>query len=234
MASEAALSLVEEMSDSAIREGGGDVVARRVYGVIQSFPEHEQLSEGQLADLNALLALVDHADEVLSEDKKILKAVKLIMLGKLGLFERAIAESTAIYEEEPDWTNAVGVANAYKRAGDAANAIRMFVKALEHDQEDISALLEIGDLHLERDDFSEALGFYERALHKDNQHPWAAPSALYCQYRLTKDDDNLTQLQAMAKAEDCECGVAGLLAQITGDAGAAHRAEYLLEKLEGA
>lgn len=231
MASEAALSLAKNMTDAAIHESGGDDVARSVYLLIQRFPEYEELSEGQTADLETLLAVVDRADEVLTEGKKILKAVKLIMLGKMGLFERAIAESTALYEEEPDWTNAIGVANAYKRQGDAKNAIRMFIKAIEHDKEDISALLEIGDLYLEQEGFAEALGYYEKALHKDNGHPWAMPSALFCQYRLTQGEDTLAQLQGIANAEDCECGVAGILAQITGDTGAAPRAQYLLEKL---
>src|SRR5262249_3449715 len=107
-----------------------------------------------------------------------------MLLSKNGRYEEALALTEYRYRQAPNWERAVAAANAARRAGDLERATAMFAKGAEHDPDDVTCFLEIGDIRLEQDRCADALVAYEKALAKDAKHQWALPSAFYCRHRL--------------------------------------------------
>jgi tetratricopeptide (TPR) repeat protein len=159
-----------------------------------------------------------------------------MLLSKIGRYQEAVEATQARYQELPNWETAIAVANAARRAGDLELAVTMFLRATEHDPEDITCWLEVGDIRLEEERFAESLQAYERVLAVEGDHAWALPSAFFCRWRLQGQSNWLQSLQELANQEGCTCGMEGCLTQLFGGYGSADgiaRAEYLLEKLGG-
>lgn len=158
-----------------------------------------------------------------------------MLLSKNGKHSEALSLSEEHYQREPSWTNAVALANAARRAGNIDYALHMFAQAAHHDPTDVSSWLEIGDIHLERSEFSDALKAYETALSKQAFNQWALPSVFYCRHHLGVEGNWLASLQEFANQEGCTCGLQDCLTELLGIYGSADgiaRAEYLLAKLE--
>lgn len=158
-----------------------------------------------------------------------------MLLSKNGQYEAALAMTEQQYREAPDWTSAVAVANAARRAGNLERAIAMFTAAGRHDPDDVSCWLEVGDIHLEQQRFAEALEAYELVLAKERDHQWALPSAFYCRHRLGIVGQWLASLREVANQEGCTCGMQGCLQAVLGGYGSDDgiaRASYLLDKEE--
>ena len=158
-----------------------------------------------------------------------------MLLSKNGRYEEALSLTSERYRQQPNWDTAVAAANAARRAGDLETAVTMFTKGTEHNPNDDTCLLEIGDIRLEQDRFAEALAAYERALEIIEHHAWALPSAFYCRERLKIEGNWLASLREVANQEGCTCGMQGCLTSIFGGYGsedAIARASYLLDKLD--
>ena len=154
-----------------------------------------------------------------------------MLLSKNGRFEEALAFTEERYRQAPGWETAVALANAARRAGDLDHAVSMFSKAAEHDPDDLTCWLEVGDIRLEQDRNDEALAAYEQALAHDDKHPWALPSAFYCRHQIGVEGDWLASLREVANQEGCTCGLEGCLTSILGGYGSGEsitRAQYLL------
>ena len=124
----------------------------------------------------------------------------------LARIERQVAPDLALaaerYTRDPNWNTAVASANALRRAKRFDEALAMFQKATEHDPEDLTANLDIGDMLIDAERYAEALASYERTLAEDPEHPWALPSAQFCRF-MTGDADYLLQI-SVADSEDYE------------------------------
>jgi tetratricopeptide (TPR) repeat protein len=159
-----------------------------------------------------------------------------MLLSKNGRHDEAAAWTAERYRQDPSWQTAVAAANAARRGGDPDRAAALFAKAAEHDPDDVTCFLEIGDIRLEQDRWADALASYEKALAKDARHQWALPSAFYCRHRLKMKGKWLASLREVANQEGCTCGLEGCLTAMLGGYGSSQgiaRAEYLLAKIDG-
>ena len=205
---------LDGLDDSTIQELDVAVVVRRVASQVQGLPDRG-LDGRQKSQLLRALEVVERAERLHGGNEQLF-TLKLMILGKAGRFEEAIGLARRAYAESPDWATAITAANALRRAGDREGAAEMFRAAARHDPADVSALLDLGDLFLEGEQWEPALKSYEEALGREKGQPWAVPSAHYCRYRLTGDKRWLRKLRALAEEPADECGVAGLLARMMG------------------
>ena len=120
---------------------------------------------------------------------------------KAGMFDKALATVRPIMESSPNWHAATALGLILRQQGKVEEAEQAFEKALSLDPDDISARLEAGDTYFERGQWQRALKWYENVLSLQPQHPWAAPSATFCRWRLTNEDRYLHDRLAMAKGE---------------------------------
>lgn len=162
-----------------------------------------------------------------------LHGLKVMTLRKLGHYEEAIAEAITGYKQEPGWHTAVAVANAARYGGNVVQTIRYLVRAARHDQTDVTALLDLGDIFLEAERWHTALKFYERSLAISAKHKWATPSAEFCRYKISGDKQHLRKLKTMVKGYSDSCGVDQVLSGCGNHTrlDRAQRAFYLLGKL---
>lgn len=121
---------------------------------------------------------------------------------KAAMFNEALAVVRSAMDKAPSWHTATALGLVLRQQGKPQEAEQAFKKALELAPDDISARLEAGDTYFERGQWQPALTWYESALNRQSQHPWAAPSALFCRWRLTGEDQHLQELLAMAKGEE--------------------------------
>ncbi|MCL2849100.1 MAG: tetratricopeptide repeat protein [Micrococcales bacterium] len=139
-----------------------------------------------------------------------------MLLSKNGQYTEALELAKAQYDQNPTWNTAGAVANAARRLGDLDYAVQMFTVAAEHDPDDDTCFLDIGDTYLEQDRWAEALTAYETVLAKDSAHQWALPSAFYCRHQLGVPGPWLDSLTEIANQEGCTCGLADCLSQVFG------------------
>lgn len=205
---------LRDLDDERLRGLGSEGVARRLQPLATSFPDPSRGDDVQ-ADLERLLDVLDRAERLLGKDPDLF-TIRLMVLGNAGRADQALALAREAYDQAPGWQTAGGVANALRRRGDAAGAVEMFRKAAAHDPEDVSALLDAGDLLLDTEQWAAALESYEEALAREPEQPWAVPSSAYCRYRLTGEERWLDELRRLAEQAPDECGVEDVLGQLFG------------------
>jgi tetratricopeptide (TPR) repeat protein len=221
---------IEQLTDSQLQGSASFDIASKLADIIERCPDGS-LSNDESALLVRSLSILDRL-ESLGQNNNRLLILKLMALGKLGRFDEAITEAEKQYQNAPSWHTAIGVANAYRRSGDIDRALEMFTAAADHDSKDVTALLEIGDLYLERAEWQFAIDHYERVLSRQPDQEWAIPSIHYCRYQQTGERAWLSRLEELASAPADACGVEGMLAQLTGSYSADQRrlrAQQLLE-----
>jgi tetratricopeptide (TPR) repeat protein len=201
--------------------------------LLRRYPEADQLTEQQKKYLQSALRQMRRAERLLGFDEKLL-VLRLMALGKLGRFAMVVREAKAAHEAHPGWHTAVAVANALRRSGRPLEAVPYFRLASRYDAQDVSALLEIGDIYLIAGQWKPAINAYQRALRRRPHHSWAVPSIAYCRYRVTGDGKFLTRLRRLARSRGDSCGAANFLAALKGDHGPgsrSRRAQQLLAVL---
>lgn len=162
------------------------------------------------------------------------EVLRPMLLSKNGRYEEALSFAEQRYQQSPNWETAVAVANAARRAENLEHAVAMFRRGAEHDPDDLTCFLEIGDIRLELSQYAEALAAYEQALGKDPRHQWALPSAFYCRHRLGIDGNWHASLHEIVNQQACTCGLAGCLTSLFAGFDShrgIERATYLLRKL---
>ncbi len=216
-----------------LRETGADPVVLTLGQHVQTFPENADLTPEQRGLLVQVLKAIQRIVKKHGQSEKSL-VVEMMTLGKLGRFDEAVKRARQEFEESPTWATAIAAGNACRRAGNLQAAVEMFAAAADLDKEDVTALLEVGDIELEAGRLSEALAAYEAALGREKAHAWAEPSAWYCRYRLTNEKKWLKKLQKVASEAEDECGVESALAELFGGYSSEKRrarSAYLLQKL---
>jgi tetratricopeptide (TPR) repeat protein len=226
------LEAIEGKSDEKLRWLGANLVAAQIGGIIKTLGEADSLSGADRALLERAVAMLERVQSLDANATKP-PAVKVIALGKLGEFERALREATAAHNASPGWGTAITIANVHRRMGNIEKAIAMWTIASDLDPKDVSALLEIGDAYLNQSNWQAAQTCYERALQRNPQDPWALPSIQYCKYKLTGDKSHLQPIKRRAGKKSDKCGVqsmlAGLLGTTSQEAGI-RRARELLDR----
>jgi tetratricopeptide (TPR) repeat protein len=219
-------------TDAELLQMRSNDLAQSVGRMVGECDELANQTSDQKRELAGALALIGRFESLgLKSDR--LFVVKMMTLGKLGRFDEAIAEANAAYVKNPSWNTAISVANACRRRGDLDKAIKMFELAATHDQKDASALLAIGDIHLENTRWHEAIDAYERAVLREADNPWAVPSLCFCRYRLSGDPSWLDRLREFSREKPDECGVADSLARMMGQSPPSQRrgrAKQLLQR----
>jgi tetratricopeptide (TPR) repeat protein len=209
---------------------------REIYYAAMEIPEpFADLSEDEKEQASGLLIRFEEleAEHGLLPHSELLRPM---LLSKNGRHDEALAVTEQHYRTTPNWESAVAVANAARRAGNLERAVAMFTKGAEHDSDDMTCWLEIGDIRLEQAQFADALEAYQKALAQDASHQWALPSAFYCRHLLGVEGNWLASLREVANQEGCTCGLEGCLTSLLGTYGSGDgiaRAEYLLSKIDG-
>ncbi|QDU04026.1 Tetratricopeptide repeat protein [Gimesia chilikensis] len=210
-------------------------VVRELYQTAMVIPEpFSELSMEEQEEAARLLAQFEELQQA-HDTVPYAELLHPMLLSKNGRFQDALTLTRDYYENARSWETAVAYANAARRAGDLDLAVTLFSAAAEYDPNDLTCWLEVGDINLERGQFTEALTAYEKALEKENSNQWALPSAFYCRHRLGITGNWLTSLREVANQEGCTCGMEGCLTEIFGGYGSSDgiaRAAYLLEKAE--
>lgn len=210
-------------------------IVRDIYQAAVEIPEpYASLSTDQKRQAGTLLTRFEEA-EAKHGALPHRELLRPMLLSKNGRHDEAHAETEQHYRQTPNWTTAVAAANAARRAGNLERAVSMFVRGAEHDPEDETCWLEVGDIRLLHERFADALAAYEKALAKDAEHQWALPSAFYCRHRLGIAGNWLASLREVADQQGCTCGLEGCLTSIFGGYGSEdgiRRARQLLGKVE--
>jgi tetratricopeptide (TPR) repeat protein len=199
-------------------------------------PEHPDTTQAQRRALAEGVEIVDRAVAVLGVHED-LGVIRSMMLGKLGDAAAAIENARTYHRRAPTWRTAATLGNALRRGGDDDGAVAAFREAAALDPEDVTSLLDAGDILLRAERWSEAARTYGDALARERDHAWAGPSACFARYRATGDRAALAELRSMARQPLDECGVGGILAQLTGgysDDQRIERAKALLAEVEPA
>ncbi len=178
--------------------------------VVVQYPEHNELRSQPRRWLERLVAVLNRFRAARTEDVH-LRTWRAALLRKLGRFDEALAEATKLYQDQPGWQTAVAVANVERHRGDLERAVEEFQRALLHDPEDVSARNDIADLYLERDDWPNALRWYEEVLEREKNHTWALPSAHFCRWKRTQDEQWLEQLGILTEGPQPNARAAELL-----------------------
>jgi tetratricopeptide (TPR) repeat protein len=106
---------------------------------------------------------------------------------RLGTLDDALGFAQRAYQIEPAWKNAIGVANVLRDQRQLDEAARWYRRALDHDPEDVSALLDMGDMFLDAGRLDDAIAQYEQALRKEADQPWATASIYFARFKQTGD-----------------------------------------------
>jgi tetratricopeptide (TPR) repeat protein len=210
------LTTLVALTDAGLKKRGLERAAQEAIELAHDYPEYPHPDQRQKRDLKKLGQFIQRVESLLGSDDRLFTA-KLMVLGKLGRFAPAIRLARKAYRVEPNWINAIAVANVLRRSGDIDGAAKMFLTAAKHNRRDVAAFLDCGDLYVDAERWAEALKVYERALKRYPTQPWAKPSVLYCRYRMHGDARDLRKLRAIAHRPPDECGVADMLAQLLGE-----------------
>ena len=101
----------------------------------------------------------------------------------------------------PNWHAATALGLILRQQGKCSEAEAAFRQALAVNPEDISSRLEAADAWFEFERWPKALAWYQKALATDPKHPWALPSALFCRWKISGDDEHLRNLARFAKTQ---------------------------------
>lgn len=113
----------------------------------------------------------------------------------------ALGFAREAYKIDPSWKSAIGIANALRDGKQLDEAAQWFRKALEHDRDDVSAHLDMGDMFLDAGRLDEALREYEHAERKQPDHPWATASMCYVRWKQTGDPNHKLALLRLTEGE---------------------------------
>jgi len=99
------------------------------------------------------------------------------VLRRYGQPERAIALARESYAAHPDFLSAVALGAALRET-DPEGAIRVYHEAAQYNPDEVSTLLDIGDLEWQCGNSAAAQAAYEQVLAREPQQPWARASLL--------------------------------------------------------
>lgn len=120
---------------------------------------------------------------------------------RLGKTDEAQGFAGQAYKIDPSWKNAIGMANALRDVKRVDEAAQWFRKALEHDKQDVSAHLDMGDMFLDAGRLHDAMREYEHAKRKKPDHPWATASMYYIRWKENGDPNQRLALLRLTEGD---------------------------------
>jgi tetratricopeptide (TPR) repeat protein len=133
------------------------------------------------------------------DPEMMLTYARIALVRKLGRLDEALAEAERGYQRHGGYHLANALAMIYQGRGDQESWLKWQRIALEHDPENVPLRLDLGDRYLDAGQFAEAARWYQEALEREPEHPWALPS-LYAARHLEGDARSRGQLEAYAAA----------------------------------
>ncbi|BBP81375.1 hypothetical protein PHLH8_10170 [Pseudomonas sp. Pc102] len=173
----------------------------RLFGrVIQRTPEAREATARDLANTRrwaVLAGRIRPADDFTAQ----WTMLHIGLLRRAALFDQAL-ELAGPVQARQDWHQATARGLVLRQQGRPAEADLAFSQAMQQQPEELSTYLEAGDTWLENQGWAQATSWYDQALALHPEHPWAAPSRDYCQWRASGDDTLLQRVIDAAKADN--------------------------------
>lgn len=145
--------------------------ARSVRGNVVDTDPRSRNVDAAIALSRALASMHPMHDEV--------TLLACILLRHRGRLDDAIALAERSFARTPAWSTAIELAASHRARGDIEEAAAYYEKGSALDPSDVAALLDLGDLLLERRRFDRASGAYRRALEREPGNAWAEASLLF-------------------------------------------------------
>jgi tetratricopeptide (TPR) repeat protein len=162
-------------------------------GLTVSDPDRRALLERGLPVIDRLTAAHPGSDLML--------LTRSVLLRKLGRLDEALAGAVRAVALRPTRPALVAEAMARRALGEVDGAVATFRRVLLIEPENLPVRLDIGDLLLDAVRPADALAAYDEVLERDDRHPWAFPSALYCRFLVEGSRRSLQQLRRLARTE---------------------------------
>jgi tetratricopeptide (TPR) repeat protein len=142
---------------------------------LQRFPGTLVEGEAERQELERLLRL----GELTVGDpdpEPMLAYVRVALARKLGRLDEALARAERAYQTYPSYHLASALAEVHRARGDEAACLHWQQTALGHDPDNVATRLDLGDFSFDHGRYDEAARWYEEALQRAPDHPWATPS----------------------------------------------------------
>lgn len=111
-----------------------------------------------------------------------LAGIASMLARRAGQVDEALQIARTSFERAPSWHGAVALANAARAADRWDEAEAAWGAALKLQPDDVSVRLDWADALLDRGDVAGARTLYRQVLDREPEHPWALPSALFCDF----------------------------------------------------
>lgn len=118
-----------------------------------------------------------------STDDFRLEFARSVMTRKLGRFDEAIRIAEQAHQRMPEYLLATAAGMAYAAKGDFDGWLRWYRVCLEHDPDNVPTRLDLGDRHLDRKMYAEAVRWYQEAVDREPDSEWAVPSVAYARWK---------------------------------------------------
>ncbi|KAF1054302.1 MAG: hypothetical protein GAK43_00968 [Stenotrophomonas maltophilia] len=129
--------------------------------------------------------------------------LRIGLLRRAGAFDEALQLCAAA---DSDWHLAVARGLLLRQMQRAEDADAAFRQAVTLRPDDPSAYLEAADTWLDANGWAQALDWYAAVLERHPEHPWALPSSLYAQWRMTADEALIEHLVQLTNADNGRAG----------------------------
>ena len=161
--------------------------------VLQRYPESRLVTAAQQRELDRYVAIARRW--VYSGDLfELAEMTRVGLLRKAGRFSEALQVAQRFVQEYPGWHSHTAEALVRRETGDIAGALTAFERAMACAPEDLSDRLEAADMFFDHGQWEDARQWYAQVLATHPEHPWARPSSLYCQWKLTGDKSHLDRI----------------------------------------
>lgn len=226
--------------DAALRAVGREAALELLGELARQLPEPDDADDEDRAEGARLVRVAERAERALGLDRLTDPHVYDLLtdaLASAGRVDDALQLARSVHERCGDATSLKALAVALRRAHHDDDAAAAYVRAHEADPADVGCLLDAAELRQKQQRWAEALELHERVLAR-GPHPWAAPSAHYCRFRLTGDAEALAALRAIghrppAGADDMGSLIEGLIGNPAALQDPRAAAEELMARLQG-
>jgi tetratricopeptide (TPR) repeat protein len=168
--------------------------------VSQRYPEWKMVTADQKRQLDRYVALTRRW--ACSGDlAEVAQMTRIGLLRKAGRFPEALQAAQSFVREHPGWHAHISEALVLREMGEVEGALAAFERAIPCRPDDLAGRLEAADMFFEHQQWQDACQWYGHVLQAHPEHPWALPSSLYCQWKLTDDPKHLDPIWKLLNDE---------------------------------
>ncbi len=184
---------------AAIPAVSRDQIRRFLAGVLQRHPGNVVQAPAARAELERVLRFYETVVRE-PDAEEMLRYAHVAMVRKLGRLAEAQTLAESAYQAFPGYLFSTSLAMIHQSLGDVAGWEKWSRRAIEHDPSDVAIRLDLGDGHLERENFNEAVRWYDEVLQLEPGHPWATPSGYFARSERGDGPEWLEKLRQYAAA----------------------------------